>query len=223
MELIIPPLVGAVVSSALSPRPPRAPSAPPPPPTMSREEAVERAQATLNPLYREILEESLRNLQRQQIARGFFGQLPGAALERSTAADIETRRAQQIAQLAEEMIGQEHARAMDIARQRLAAEQARWAGQQQRFQNIMSGIGMGWNIGQQLLGGLDILKALGLWGAGNQTDPSIPESVSPASTTAFTRTFTPQASNVSFGVSRQTNIGTPISWIQPYGGTFRLT
>src|SRR5690606_5171370 len=220
MEFIIPPLVGAVVSSALSPRPP---SAPPPPPTMSREEAVERAQATLNPPYRDILNESLRNLQRQQIARGFFGQLPGAALERSTAADIETRRAQQIAQLAEEMIGQEHARAMDSARQRLAAEQARWAGQQQRFQNIMSGIGMGWNIGQQLLGGLDILRALGLWGAGNQTDPSIGESVSPASTTAPTRTFTPQASNVSFGVSRQTNIGTPISWIQPYGGTFRLT
>ena len=220
MELIIPPLVGAVVSSALSPRPP---SAPPPPPTMSREEAVERAQATLNPLYREILEESLRNLQRQQIARGFFGQLPGAALERSTAADIETRRAQQIAQLAEEMIGQEHARAMDIARQRLAAEQARWAGEQQRFQNIMSGIGMGWNIGQQLLGGLDILKTLGLWGASTPTDPSIAASVSPVPTTTFTPTFTPQASNVSFGVSRQTNIGTPISWIQPYGGTFRLT
>ena len=220
MEFIIPPLVGAVVSSALSPRPPRTP---PPPPTMSREEAVERAQATLNPLYREMLEETLRNLQRQQIARGFFGQLPGAALERSTAADIETRRAQQIAQLAEEMIGQEHARAMDIARQRLAAEQARWAAEQQRFQNIMSGIGMGWNIGQQMLGGLDILRTLGLWGAGRQTDPSIAGSVSPVPTTTFTPTFTPQAPNVSFGVSRQTNIGTPISWVQPYRGTFRLT
>src|SRR5690606_28847133 len=143
---MIPPRVGAVVPSALSRRPPRVP---PPPPTMRREEAVERAQAILNPLYREILEETLRNLQRQQIARGFFGQLPGAALERSTAADIETRRAQQIAQLAEEMVGQEHARAMDIARQRLAAEQARWAGEQQRFQNILSGIGMGWNIGDR--------------------------------------------------------------------------
>src|SRR5690606_20900388 len=192
MQYILPPLVGAIVSSALSPRPPSVPPPPPPPPTMSREEAVERAQAMLNPLYREMLEGTLRNLQRQQIARGFFGQLPGAALERSTAADIETRRAQQIAQLAEEMVGQEHARAMDIARQRLAAEQARWAGEQQRFQNILSGIGMGWNIGQQFLGALDILKALGFWGAGNQTDPSIEESVSPASTTAFTRTFTPQ-------------------------------
>lgn len=220
MELILPPLIGGLVSSAFSPRPP---SAPPPPPTMSREEAMERAQATLNPLYQEILEDSLRNLQRQQIARGFFGQLPGAALERSTAADIETRRAQQVAQLAEEMIGQEHARAMDIARQRLSAEQARWAGEQQRFQNVMSGIGMGWNIGQQFLGGLDIMKALGLWGAGNQADPSIEGSVSPASTTALTRMSTPQAPNVGFGVGRQTNIGTPTSWIQPYGGTFRLT
>ena len=220
MELILPPLIGGVVSSVLSPRPP---APPPPPPTMSRAEAVERAQATLNPLYQEMLNETLRNLQRQQIARGFFGQLPGAALERSTAADIETRRAQQIAQLAEQLIGQAHARAMDLDRAQLAAAQDSWAGQQQNLQNIMSGIGMGWNIGQQMLGGLDILRALGLWGAGNQTDPSIPESVSPASTTAFTRTFTPQASNVSFGVSRQTNIGTPISWIQPYGGTFRLT
>src|SRR5690606_661254 len=136
MEVILPPLIGGIVSSALSPRPP---APPPPPPTMSREEAVERAQATLNPLYQEMLNETLRNLQRQQIARGFFGQLPGAALERSTAADIETRRAQQIAQLAEQMVGQEHARAMDIARAQLAAEQARWAGQQQNFQNIMSG------------------------------------------------------------------------------------
>lgn len=220
MEVILPPLIGGIVSSALSPRPP---APPPPPPTMSREEAVERAQATLNPLYQEMLNETLRNLQRQQIARGFFGQLPGAALERSTAADIETRRAQQIAQLAEQMIGQEHARAMDIARAQLAAEQARWAGQQQNFQNIVSGVGMGWNLGQQFLGALDVLKALGVLGAGKQTDPSIAESVSPVPTTTFTPTFTPQAPNVSFGVSRQTSIGTPISWVQPYGGTFRFT
>lgn len=138
---------------------------------------MERAQAILSPLYREMVEESLRNLQRQQIARGFFGQLPGAALERSTETDIRTRQAQQTAQLAEQMIGQEHARAMDIARQQLATEQARWAGQQQNLQNILGGAQMGWNIGNQILGGLDVAKMLGLWGFGMQTDPSVSGSV----------------------------------------------
>lgn len=197
-EAILAAVAGAATSSLLSPKPPKPP---PPPPTMSREEAMTQAQAMLNPLYDEMLNETLRNLHQQQIARGFFGQLPGAALERSTAADIRSRQAQQTAQLAEQMRGQEHARAMDIARQQFGAEQARWAAQQQNFQNILGGAQMGWNLGREMFGGLDVLQTLGLWGLGNRTDPTIQGSVQPLASSSFT--LQPQTPGLA-------------NWIRPY-------
>ena len=78
---------------------------PPPPPTLTMEEARRQAEAILNPLYNEQLQETLRQLQLANIRRGFFGQVPGAELSQRAAADIESRRAQNIAQLASQLQG----------------------------------------------------------------------------------------------------------------------
>lgn len=107
------------------------PSLPPPPPTLSAEEARQRAMGQLDPLYAENLQKALEQVDYNNIRRGFFGQLPGAELARSTAADIETRKAQAIGQLANQLTGQseEGARA-----QQALALQAR----QQELQHMLS-------------------------------------------------------------------------------------
>jgi len=82
------------------------PKLPEPPPTLSYAEAKTRAEGQLNPLYDELLDKSLKAVDDSNIRRGFFGQLPGAALSRSTAADVSTRKAQAIGQLTNQLVGQ---------------------------------------------------------------------------------------------------------------------
>jgi hypothetical protein len=84
-------------------------------PRLSSTEAKIRAEEQLSPLYKETLDKALEEVDRSNIRRGFFGQLPGAALSRSTAADIETRKAQAIGQLTNQLVGQseESARAQE--------------------------------------------------------------------------------------------------------------
>lgn len=121
-------------------------SAPAAVPGLSYEEALRQAGDVLNPLYDERLQQSLREVDRHNIARGFFGQLPGAALARSTAADIERARAGQIAGLAQQMIGQSQQAALQ--QQQLALQQAAQQSQarQGTFGNLLGAIGTGWNI-----------------------------------------------------------------------------
>jgi hypothetical protein len=84
----------------------RMPAAPAAEPTLSYDEAQKRAQDQLNPLYDETLNKSLEAVDKSNIRRGFFGQLPGAALERSTAADIGNKKITGINTLANNMVGQ---------------------------------------------------------------------------------------------------------------------
>jgi len=93
----------ATIYSAFRPQPKV--ELPPPPPTLTLEEARQQAEAILNPLYNEHLQETLRQVQLANIRRGFFGQAPGAELSQRTAADIESRRAENIAQLASQLQG----------------------------------------------------------------------------------------------------------------------
>lgn len=111
-------------------------------PGLSYDEALRQAGDVLNPMYDERLQQSLQEVDRHNIARGFFGQLPGAALSRSTAADIERSRAGQIAGLAQQMIGQSQQAALQ--QQQLAIQQA--AQRQGTFGNVLGAIGTGWNI-----------------------------------------------------------------------------
>ena len=105
------------------------------PPTLSYDEALEQAQGVLNPLYDEQLEKNLQAVDRSNIARGFYGQMPGDAFKRSTAAEIESARAGQIASLAQQMQGQSQLQALQ--QQQLAAQYALGRGQQyQNWANI---------------------------------------------------------------------------------------
>jgi hypothetical protein len=101
------------------------------PPTLSYDEALEQAQGVLNPLYDEQLEKNLQTVDRGNLSRGFYGQMPGDALKRSTALDVERARAGQIASLAQQMKGQSQLQALQL--QQLAAQYALGRGQQ--FQN----------------------------------------------------------------------------------------
>lgn len=103
------------------------PEPPPAPPTLSWEDAQERAAQALDPLYDEYLTQTLRDLDRSAIARGFFGQMPAAALSGERAADIQADRVSQIAQLAQQMVGQSEQAALQqqaLAQQWLLAQQA---------------------------------------------------------------------------------------------------
>lgn len=105
------------------------------PPTLSYDEALEQAQGVLNPLYDEQLQNNLASVDLANISRGFYGQLPGDALKRSTALDVERARAGQIASLAQQMQGQSQQQALQ--QQQLAAQYALGRGQQsQNWANI---------------------------------------------------------------------------------------
>lgn len=105
------------------------------PPTLTIEEAEQQAQKLLNPLYDEQLEKNLQAVDRSNVARGFYGQMPGDAFKRSTAGEIESARAGQIASLAQQMQGQSQQQALQ--QQQLAAQYALGRGQQnQNWANI---------------------------------------------------------------------------------------
>lgn len=119
------------------------------PPTLSYDEALEQAQGVLNPLYDEQLEKNLQAVDRGNLSRGFYGQMPGDALKLSTALDVERARAGQIASLAQQMQGQSQQQALQ--QQQLAAQYALNRGQQSSglFNNALNmGLNL-WQFGKQ--------------------------------------------------------------------------
>lgn len=74
-----------------------------PPPTLSLDQATQQAQQMLNPLFDRQLQQNMQAVQGDLMRRGFFGQAPGAAIERSTAADVEAARAASTADLGQQM------------------------------------------------------------------------------------------------------------------------
>lgn len=151
-EVVVPALIGgavnALVGSIFSPPPPRLqlPQVPEIP-VLSREEALQLAQSTLNPLFDKQLQETLRRVDIDNIRRGFFGQVPGAALSGARAADVESARAASIANLAEQMVGQSQQAALQAAAlaQQGVLQQHQLALQQWQNQanNLMRGIQTG--------------------------------------------------------------------------------
>jgi hypothetical protein len=132
---------------------PQVPPMPEKPPTLGWDEAMRRATETLTPIYDERLQKTLEGVDKELIARGFFGQLPGAALAGARAADVERAKAAAIAALGGQMQSQSEEQA--LAQQRLAAE---WAinqsnlwnqMQQQRQQGILGSLNY-WNMFREL-------------------------------------------------------------------------
>lgn len=96
---------------------------------------MQRAQETLNPLFDQALQETLQRVAREQMRRGFFGQLPGSAISQDAAARLEAQRASQISNLAQQlttMSAQEATRQQAIAAEFMLNNlaQQRAAGQQ---------------------------------------------------------------------------------------------
>lgn len=116
-------------------------------PVLSREEALQLAQSMLNPLFDEQLQETLRRVDIENIRRGFFGQVPGAALSGARAADVERSRAAAIANLAEQMVGQSQQNALQAAAlaQQGILQQNQLA--QQQWQNLSNSLMRGIQTG----------------------------------------------------------------------------
>ncbi len=115
------------------------------PPTLTLDEATDQAKGVLNPLYDQQLQDTLRQVDQHNLQRGFYGQLPGAALSRSTASEVERSRAGQIASLAQQMQGQSQQQALQ--QQQLAMQYA--LGQGAQRQNMWSNL---LSTGTNLLG-----------------------------------------------------------------------
>lgn len=81
------------------------------PETLSYEQALRQAQDRLNPLYDEKMDQVLDAVDKNTLARGFFGQLPAAELKRSTAEQTERGKQNAISELAQSLIGQSQANA----------------------------------------------------------------------------------------------------------------
>ena len=147
--------------------PPAPPPAPKAPPTLGWDEAMRQATETLNPIYDERMQQTLRNVDKELIQRGFFGQLPGAALAGSRAADVERAKAAAIASLGGQMQTQSQEQA--LAQQRLAAE---WALNQSNLWNQMQQQkiqGLGNLLHTSLYYPLDYAQATGTYLGGRVT------------------------------------------------------
>ena len=144
-----------VASLAQTLRPPQASTPattqplPEKPPTLGWDEARQRAEETLNPIYDTHLEDTLKNVDQELIARGFFGQLPGAVLSGSRATDVQRNRASAIGTLANQLQTQSEQDA--LTQQQLAAQWALNQGQlgQQRWGQKTQGIGSLFNWAMQ--------------------------------------------------------------------------
>src|SRR5690606_6211694 len=138
----------AVVNRIANP-PPRRPQLPPVPeiPALSREEALPLAQSLLHPLFDEQMQENLRRGDFEKIRRGFFGQVPGAALSGARAADVERSRAAAIANLAEQMVGQSQQAALQAAALAQQGLLQQYQLAQQQWQNLSNSLMRGIQTG----------------------------------------------------------------------------
>jgi len=128
---------------------------------------MRQATETLNPIYDERMQQTLGNVDKELIQRGFFGQLPGAALAGSRAADVERAKAAAIASLGGQMQTQSQEQA--LAQQRLAAE---WAINQSNLWNQMQQQkiqGLGNLLNTSLYYPLDYAEATGTYLGGGLT------------------------------------------------------
>ena len=157
-------MLAQLAQTVSSPPQPQMPEAPP---TLGWDEAMRQATETLNPIYDERMQQTLANLDKDLISRGFFGQTPGAALAGSRAADVERAKAAAIASLGGQMHGQSQEQA--LAQQRLAAEWAinrsnTWNQTQQQRQ-----AGLGGLLNTSLYYPLDYAEATGTYLGGQAT------------------------------------------------------
>lgn len=84
-------------SSAPKPSDPNAPQ------RLNYDAAVRQAQAALDPQYQRMLNTTLQGIDRNSIARGFYGQMPTDVFKRATAGDLAMQHQGNIAQYANQL------------------------------------------------------------------------------------------------------------------------
>lgn len=111
------------------------------PDVLNDKESYALSEKQVNPLYDQGMREALKQVDNNNLSRGFFGQLPGAELERSTAVDIESKRASAIAQLATALKGQSQEYAQSIVNSNMQNNQ-------NQLTNLLSALSYGSSANQ---------------------------------------------------------------------------
>lgn len=73
------------------------------PQSLNYDAAVRQAQAALDPGFNRMLNNTLQNIDRNSIARGFYGQMPMDVFKRATAGDLSMQHQANIAQYANQL------------------------------------------------------------------------------------------------------------------------
>lgn len=209
--------VVSLINQLNPPKPPSSPQIP----TVSYDEAVQRAQEALNPIYQQALQETLRDVQQDAMRRGFFGQLPGAALSQDAAARLEAGRSSAVANLAQQMVGQ----SLDAAlRQQALAQQYALAAMQSRQQAVPQFV----QTGISLMETFPQLFTQPLLSAGRQALSGMTGLPTTGETTPATSTITPTYGNMGLAnqalpyqlqmnfTPPQLRVGGGTSFINPY-------
>lgn len=106
-------------------------------PMLSQYDALQQAQSIVNPLFDQQLDNTMKNMDYQNMQRGFYGQLPGDVLKNARALDVERSRASQTSNLAQQLFQQSQANSLAQQQMQMNA----WLNQQQLGQN--------WDLNQQ--------------------------------------------------------------------------
>lgn len=94
-------------------------------PVLSWDEALKRATGQVSPQYNQAMTKTMDNLQQDLVSRGFFGQVPGAVLQASTAAQIEADKQGSISNLANQLVNQSVEDADRISQRNLQYQQSK--------------------------------------------------------------------------------------------------
>jgi len=194
---------------------PQPPASPPPPPTLDLAQARDLAAQVLDPLYQDVLENRLREVQRRQIASGFFGQAPAAEQMMRAAADVERARIGQIGNLAVQLQGQTEEQAARNAALQMQAYQM--ALQRDPLGRLAQGAEAIGRIGQVFPGVLDTMNRWLSGGAG-PTQPVNLDTVSRAMDfwSPSTASVAPVLSTYPYGNILRPGTATQMSWVDPY-------
>ncbi len=149
-------------------------------PLMSQHDAMQQAKGMVNPIFDQQLETTMKNMDRQNMQRGFYGQVPGDVLKNARALDVERARAGEIANMSHQMLNQNHQNVMTQQNrsQQLALSQQQMANQWGLAQQQLGMQQQGMNMqgGQNTWGNMMNLANLGMQGLGMyaQTQEDLP-------------------------------------------------
>ncbi len=105
------------------------------------DDAYQRAQQALDPGFQRTMDQTLSNIDHQSMQRGFFGQLPAAALRRSTAGDLSMQHQANLAQYATGLQQQDFQRQSALADRALRAQDMDAQRSGQMWQGIGQAVG----------------------------------------------------------------------------------